>query len=179
MKGIELDQPKIKAIQELPPPKSKKDVMRKPLLLYLSVLDNAFCCVLGKHDEIGGKEQAIYYLSNKFTTCEAKYTLIERTYCALTWIAQKLRHYMSPYTTHLISQLDPLKYIFQKPILTEKLSKWQILLSEFDIVYITQKAIKRQDLANHVTENPVDGDYKPLTMYFPNEEVLFIGEDIA
>ncbi|XP_070037024.1 uncharacterized protein [Nicotiana tomentosiformis] len=60
-----------------------------------------------------------------------------------------------------------------------KLAKWKILLSEFDIVYITQKAIKGKALANHLTENPVDGDYEPLTTYFPNEEVLFVGEDIA
>ncbi|XP_070050704.1 uncharacterized protein [Nicotiana tomentosiformis] len=92
---------------------------------------------------------------------------------------QHIRHYMSAYTTHLISRLDPLKYIFQKSMPTIKLAKWQILLSKFDIVYITQKAIKGQALADHLTENPVDGDYEPLTTYFPDEEVLFAGEDIT
>ncbi|XP_070010681.1 uncharacterized mitochondrial protein AtMg00860-like [Nicotiana sylvestris] len=127
-RGIELDLSKVKAIQDLPPPKSKKDVMSflghlnyisrfiarstvicepifkmlkkdaatswteechkafdeikeylstlpvlvppepgRPLLLYLSVLDGAFGCVLGQHNETGRKEQAIYYLSEKFT----------------------------------------------------------------------------------------------------------------
>lgn len=60
---------------------------------------------------------------------------------------------------------------------TEKLAKWQILLSEFDIVYMTHKAIKGQALADHLTENPVDKDYNPLTTYFIYEEVLFTGED--
>ncbi|XP_009617364.2 uncharacterized protein [Nicotiana tomentosiformis] len=86
---------------------------------------------------------------------------------------------MSAYTAHLISRLDLLKYIFDKPMPTGKLDKWQILLSEFEIVYITQKAIKGQALADRLVENPVDGDYEPLTTYFPNEEVLFAGEDIA
>ncbi|XP_070039440.1 uncharacterized protein [Nicotiana tomentosiformis] len=62
---------------------------------------------------------------------------------------------------------------------TGKLAKWQILLSEFDIVYITQKAMKGQALANHLAENQVDGDYEPLTTYFPDEKVLFAGEDIT
>ncbi|XP_070034737.1 uncharacterized protein [Nicotiana tomentosiformis] len=62
---------------------------------------------------------------------------------------------------------------------TGKLPKWQILLSEFDIVYITQKAIKGQALADHLAENPVDGDYETLTTYFPDEEVLFAGDDIV
>ncbi|XP_060190643.1 uncharacterized protein LOC132619905 [Lycium barbarum] len=62
---------------------------------------------------------------------------------------------------------------------TVKLAKWQILLSEFDIMYITQKDIKGQALADHLAENPVDNEYKPLTTYFPDEEVLFVGKDIS
>ncbi|XP_070007484.1 uncharacterized protein [Nicotiana sylvestris] len=38
--------------------------------------------------------------------------------------------------------LDPLKYIFQKPMPTGKLAMWQILLSEFNIIYVTQKEEK-------------------------------------
>lgn len=45
---------------------------------------------------------------------------------------------------------------------TSKLAKWQILLSEFDIMYVTQKAVKEQALADHMEENPVDKDYRPL-----------------
>ncbi|XP_070028672.1 uncharacterized protein [Nicotiana sylvestris] len=41
------------------------------------------------------------------------------------------------------------------------------------------KAIKGQALTDHLPENPVDGEYEPLKMYFPDEEVSFIGEDIA
>nr|XP_016508180.1 PREDICTED: uncharacterized protein LOC107825783 [Nicotiana tabacum] len=54
-----------------------------------------------------------------------------------------------------------------------------MFLSEFDIVYVTQKAINGQSLADHLAENPIDKDYEPLTTYFPNEVVLFAGEDIA
>ncbi|XP_070020753.1 uncharacterized protein [Nicotiana sylvestris] len=93
----------------LVPPKTGR-----PLFLYLTVLENSFGCILGQHDVTRKKEQAIYYLSKNFTSFEAKYTLLERTCCALTWVAQKLRHYLLAYTTHLITRLDPLKYIFQK-----------------------------------------------------------------
>lgn len=57
-------------------------------------------------------------------------------------------------------------------MLIGKLEKWKMLLSEFDIVYVTQKAIKRQALADYLAENPVDG---ALRTYFPDEEVLFVG----
>ncbi|XP_070025833.1 uncharacterized protein [Nicotiana sylvestris] len=143
----------------------------RPLFLYMSVLENSFGCVIGQHDITNKKERAIYYLSKKFTSYEAKYTLLERTCCALTWVAQKLRHYLQAHTTYLITRLDPFKYIFQKPIPTGRLAKWQILLTEFDIVYITLTAMKAQALADHLAENPVDKEYQPLSTYFPDEEV--------
>ena len=46
------------------------------------------------------------------------------------------------YTTQLISRMDPIKYNFEKLTLTGKISHWQMLLSEFDIVFVTRKAIK-------------------------------------
>ncbi|XP_070002691.1 uncharacterized protein [Nicotiana sylvestris] len=143
----------------------------RPSFLYLTVLENSFGCVLGQHDVTGKKEQAIYYLRKKFTSYEAKYTLLERTWCTLTWVAQKLRHYLLAYTTYLITILDPLKYIFQNPMPTGRLAKWQIMLTEFDIVYVTRMAIKAQALADHLSENPVDDEYQPLSTYFPDKEV--------
>ena len=44
--------------------------------------------------------------------------------------------------------MDPLKYIFERPVLTGKISKWKMLLIEFDIVYVTQKAIKGQAIVD-------------------------------
>jgi hypothetical protein len=35
--------------------------------------------------------------------------------------------------------MGPLKYLFEKPALTGRTARWRMLLSEFDIVYVTQK----------------------------------------
>ncbi|XP_070055336.1 uncharacterized protein [Nicotiana tomentosiformis] len=72
--------------------------------------------------------------------------------------------------------MDPLKYIFQKPMPTGKLAKWQIFLTEFDIVYVTRTAMKAQALADHLVENPVDNEYESLNTYFPDEEVNLVEE---
>ncbi|XP_015054833.1 uncharacterized protein LOC107001206 [Solanum pennellii] len=139
--------------------------VEKLLGFIISRRDSAFGCVLGQHDETGKKERAIYYISKKFTPYESRYTLLERMCCALTWLAQKLRHYLSSYTIYLISRVDPLKYIFQKVMPTGKLAKWQMLLSGFDIVYVTQKAIKAQSLVDHLAENPVDEEDSDLLIH--------------
>ncbi|XP_070057299.1 uncharacterized protein [Nicotiana tomentosiformis] len=88
-------------------------------------------------------------------------------------------YYFCAYTAYLISRIDPLKYNIQKPMPTGMLAKWQILLSEFGIIYVTHKVVKGQALADHLAKYPVDGKYEPLKTYFPDEEVSFIGEDIT
>ena len=83
-------------------------------------------------------------MSKKFTSCEINYITIEKTCCALAWALRKLWQYMLNFTMWLISCMDPIKYIFQKPSLTGNISRWQMLLSEFDIVFVVKKAIKGQ-----------------------------------
>ncbi|XP_070008301.1 uncharacterized protein [Nicotiana sylvestris] len=54
---------------------------------------------------------------------------------------------------------------------TERLAKWQILLTEFDIVYVTHTPIKARALEDHLAEIPVDDEYQPLSTYFLDKEV--------
>lgn len=109
----------------------------RSLIMYLVVMDNSIGCLLGQHGEDGHMERAIHYLSKKFLTYEINYSLLEKTCCALAWVAHRLRHYMLYQTTYLISLMDPLKYIFEKPMLSSRLSRWHMLLAEFDIIFTT------------------------------------------
>ncbi|KAM3302927.1 hypothetical protein P3S67_013957 [Capsicum chacoense] len=72
--------------------------------------------------------------------------------------------------------MDPLKYIFQNPMPTGRLAKWQLLLIEFDIIYVTQTTMKAQALADHIAENPIDEEYEPLKTYFLHEKVSCVDE---
>jgi len=117
-------------------------VPRRPLILYITMLDEPMGCMLGQHDNFNERERVVYYLSKKFTAYEMNYSLLERTCCALVWASHRLRQYMLSHTTWLVSKMDPVKYIFEKPALTGRIARWQVLLSKFDIVYVTQKVIK-------------------------------------
>ncbi|WJX13071.1 hypothetical protein P8452_03506 [Trifolium repens] len=158
------------------PPILIPPVPGKPLIMYLTVLDESMGCVLGQHDETGRKEHAIYYLSKKFTDCETRYTLLERTCCALAWAARRLRQYMICHTTWLVSKMDPIKYIFEKPALTGRIARWQMLLSEYDILHVTQKAIKGSELADHLAHQPVE-DYQAMRFDFPDEDIMVVNDD--
>jgi len=67
------------------PPILRPPVPGRPLILYLTVLDGSMGCVLGQQDEMGKKEDVVYYLSKKFTDCEQRYSALEKTCCALAW----------------------------------------------------------------------------------------------
>ncbi|GAU22854.1 hypothetical protein TSUD_282210 [Trifolium subterraneum] len=155
------------------PPILIPPVEGRPLIMYLTVLEESMGCVLGQQDETGRKEHAIYYLSKKFTDCESRYSMLEKTCCALAWAAKRLRHYMINHTTWLISKMDPIKYIFEKATLTGRIACWQMLLSEYDIEYRTQKAIKGSILADHLAHQPVE-DYQPIKFDFPDEEIMYL-----
>ncbi|XP_058068594.1 uncharacterized protein LOC131217661 [Magnolia sinica] len=148
----------------------------RPLLLYISVAAEAIGYVLGQHDDTGRKEQAIYYLSLQFISYEAKYSSLEKTCLALVWATQRLRHYMIAHPILLLARMNPLKYLFEKPALTGRIAKWQLLLSEFSITYVTQKVIKGQTLADHLAAHSLP-DYQPLKTFFFDEDILLIKEE--
>ena len=106
-----------------------------PLLLYLSILDMALGCMLAQLDD-SGKEPTIYYLSKRMLEYKCKYIMIECLFLALVWATKRLRHYMTEYSIRLVSRLDPLRYLFDKPIMTGRLMRWLVLLTEFDIQYV-------------------------------------------
>ena len=103
-----------------------------PLLLYLSVSDMALGCMLGQLDDLGN-ERAIYYLSKRMLEYECKYIMIEHLCLALVWATRRLRHYMIEYSIRLVSRLDPLRYLFDRHVLTRRFMRWLVLLTEFDI----------------------------------------------
>ncbi|RDX87131.1 Retrovirus-related Pol polyprotein from transposon opus, partial [Mucuna pruriens] len=125
--------------------------------------------ILGQRDDFG-KEQAIYYLSMKFTKCKQRYSTLEKMCCALVWAMKRLRQYMLAHTTWLIAKMDPLEYIFEKPALTGQIARWQMALSKYDIVYI------RSTLEEQLAYHPLN-EYHPLSHEFPDEHIMVAEKD--
>ena len=54
--------------------------------------------------------------------------------------------------------MDLLKYLFEKPTLSGRLSRWLILLAEFDLKYVVRKTIKESIVSDFYAENPIEGE---------------------
>ncbi|GMQ02073.1 hypothetical protein CsSME_00048471 [Camellia sinensis var. sinensis] len=154
----------------LKPPVLMSPIKGKPLLLYITALDGSLGALLAQHNE-HGKENALYYLSRILVGAEVNYSPIEKTCLALVFALQKLKHYVLEHEVKLISRADPLKYILSRPILSGKIAKWAVILQQFAIEYVSQRAVKGQALADFLAAHPIS-DNSPLVTDLPDEEVM-------
>ena len=47
-----------------------------------------------------------------------------------------------------------MKYMLSQPLITGRIDKWSIALSEFTLVYFSHKSVKGQALANFLADHP-------------------------
>ena len=102
-----------------------------------------------------------------------RYFMIERFFLALVWATQRLRHYMTGYSIYLISHLDSLRYLFDRPAFIGRLMIWLVLLTKFDIRYVSQKFVKDSIIAYHLASLPISGS-RAVDDDFPNEEISIV-----
>ena len=106
----------------LHPPILVPSKYEKPLLLYLSIIEDAVGSMLTQKDD-NKNERAVYYLSKRFHDYETRYTPIEMSCFALIWTIKKLRHIIPPFQVWIVARMDPLKYLFEKLALSGRLSR--------------------------------------------------------
>ena len=76
---------------------------------------------------------------------------MEKLILTLVTISRKLRPYFQDHTVEVPTEY-PMKQILHKPETSERLIKWAIELSEFDIRYKPRTAVKGQILADFIME---------------------------
>ncbi|KAL0428430.1 UNVERIFIED_CONTAM: hypothetical protein Slati_3017800 [Sesamum latifolium] len=144
-KNFELDISCQHAFEEL-----KEYLARLPLLVKPSPGDTPYLYLsvtLGG----GGRQMPIYYVSQVLTGAKGRYIPTEKIALALVVTARRLRPYFLSYPIGVRTNL-PLKQTLGKPDTSWRLVKWAKELSEYDISYLRQAAIKAQALAKFVSE---------------------------
>ncbi|XP_052486315.1 uncharacterized protein LOC128041053 [Gossypium raimondii] len=69
--------------------------------------------------------------------------------------------------------MDPLKYMIESTALNGRTARWQILLFEFDIVYVNQKEIKGSAIEDFLASRALKY-YEPLNFDFSNEDLMYV-----
>ncbi|XP_070004796.1 uncharacterized protein [Nicotiana sylvestris] len=107
------------------------------------------------------------------TPNDLKYSPIEKLCLALVFAIQKLKHYFQAHVIRLVSRANPIKFVMSKPVLNDRLARWYLQFQQLEIVYIPQKAVKGQALADFLADHPIPNDWK-LTDELPDEDAMVI-----
>ncbi|XP_047331527.1 uncharacterized protein LOC124935113 [Impatiens glandulifera] len=123
-------------------------------------------------DNENKEEVAVYYLSKRMTGYELNYSSVEKVCWALAWVMKRLRHYMQAHPIKLVSRLDPIRFLFQRTLLSPRLAKWMMMISKYGITYTMQKSIKRSIVADFLDDQPITIDDDDEEMVFPDDEIM-------
>ena len=96
--------------------------------------DTAIGAVLGQKD--GQVPYAIYYFSKNLAPAELNYTVTEKEFLAIVYSINKFRHYITGYPTFVHTDHSAIKYLMKKPVTNARVTRWLLLLQEFDITII-------------------------------------------
>ncbi|XP_020263163.1 uncharacterized protein LOC109839145 [Asparagus officinalis] len=134
-------------------------------------MEHSLSTLLAQNDNVG-HEQAIYYLSRILQGAEHRYPMVEKECLALVFAIQKTRHYLVGQTIHVISRMNLIRVFMTQPgSLNWHVMRWALLLSQYNIYFMSQKSIKGQAICDLIA--------KPCTNNVTEYNALLIGLDFA
>ena len=137
----------------------KASTLGRLLILYIAAQEKSLGALLAQQND-EGKKNSLYYLSRTLNDVELNYCPIEKICLTLMFAVKKLRHYLQAHSVRLIFRADPIKYLMSKSMLSGRTAKWALLLQEFNITYVPQKAFKGQALADFLANHPIPDDWE-------------------
>jgi hypothetical protein len=136
----------------LRPPNYNKD-----FLLYLATVESTIGMVLVQEDDFFS-EYVIYYLSRVLVGPELNYSHIEKLALAAVHVVQRFRHYVMFRKTTIIAVVNPFQYMLTRWVIGGKISRWIVILQEFDLDFISAKSKKSLVFAELILELSVELD---------------------
>jgi hypothetical protein len=138
------------------PPNYNKD-----FLLYLAAVESTIGMVLVQEDD-WFSEYVIYYLIQGLVGLELNYTHLEKLALAAVHAVQRFCHYVMFRKTTVVAIVNPFQYMLTRRVISRKISRWMVILQEFDLDFISAKSKKSLVFAELILELPVEsGDVVP------------------
>src|ERR1043165_7559437 len=78
----------------------------------------------------------------------------------------KLQHYLSSYTTYVIAEMSPLKFLMERPV----------LFASFDLKFVDKKSVKGEAIAKQLAELPVEDQLSGAE--FPGGDILDVEPEV-
>ncbi|KAK1649723.1 hypothetical protein QYE76_067528 [Lolium multiflorum] len=127
----------------------------EPMLLYLAASNKVVSLVIVvERQEEGheyGVQRPVYYVIEVLTESKQRYPHFQKLAYGVFLGSRKLRHYFKEHPMTVVSKA-PLSTIINNSDATERVAKWGIELSAFDINYEARTSIKSQVLVDFIAD---------------------------
>ncbi|KAI5335029.1 hypothetical protein L3X38_025162 [Prunus dulcis] len=130
-------------------PLLSKPVTGKDLFVYLAVSNSAVSSALIQ--EGLGAQHPIFYTSKALLDAKTRYPKVEKLILALVVSVRKLQPYYQAHRVIVMTDF-PFRTILHSPDASQRLVKWAIKLSQYDLLNRPKTALKAQALADFVAE---------------------------
>jgi len=132
----------------------------KSFFFYVKAMDHSLGALLTQKND-KDHEQAIYYLSRTLIEAEFRYNPIEKKCLAFIFAIQKTRYYLVDQTIHVIFRVNPFRILMTKSgSLNSRSVNWAILLSQYDMLFVPQYAVKGPTLTDFLRAHLVSESSK-------------------
>lgn len=140
-----------------------------PFQISSDASDTAIRAVLGQEED--RKPYVIYYISKNLTPTELNYTMTEKEFLAVIYAINKCRHSIIGYPVVLYTDHSIIKYLANKPITNGRVTRWLIILQEFDITIKDQPG-KENLVVEFLSHVPRTDDVVVVEDQFPDEHLF-------
>jgi hypothetical protein len=145
-----------------------------PFELMCDASDFALGVVLGQR--INKVPHAIYYTSRTLNDAQLNYSTTEKELLVIIFALEKFRSYLTGSKVILFTNHVALRYLFGKKDAKPRLTRWILLLKEFDLE-IRDKKGNENVVADHLSRllhEEEEEDELPLNENFPDEQLFAI-----
>eukprot|EP00253_Pinus_taeda_P025733 PITA_25733 len=162
--GIQVDPAKIQILLLIPTPTTQTKISS-------DASDTAIGAVLGQEED--RKPYAICCISKNLSPTKLNYIVTKKEFIVVIHVANKFRHYITGYPVILYTDHSAIKYLAKKPITNGRITRWLILLKEFDIT-IKDRPGKGNPVANFLSRMPKLVDVAVVEDQFLDEHLFVV-----
>jgi hypothetical protein len=142
-----------------------------PFHISTDASDTTLRVVLGKKED--QLSYVIYFISKNLSPTELNYIVTEKEFLVVVYAINKFRHYIMGYEVFVHTDHSAIKFLMNKPITNGRITRWLLLLQEFNITIIDRPG-KENLVADFLSRIQNGSENDPVDDSFPDEHLFSI-----
>jgi hypothetical protein len=142
-----------------------------PFHISVDAYDSSLGVVLGQKE--GQQHYAIYFINKNLTPAKLNYTVTEKEFLAVNYAINKFCHYITGYEVFVHTNHSSIQYIMNKPITNGRITRWLLLLQEFNVIVIDRPG-KENQVADFISRLNTKGENVLVFDEFLDEHLFSI-----